>query len=107
LYKRYVFGNITFIGWLPDFLRDKFAPHVRAYTFRDLRALFAGLGGVMLTHTQVYPGYDKIARRSAILARVLRGITYFLEHTPLRVFGLSHFIVWRKSSGQLSVNSKQ
>jgi len=94
--KRYVFGNIPLIGWLPDFLRNKFAPHVRAYTIRDIRALFAGLDGRTITHTQVYPGYDKIARRSAMLARVLRGVTYFLEHTPLQVFGLSHFVVWEK-----------
>ena len=96
--KRYIFGNIPFIGWLPDFLRNKFAPHVRAYTTRDIRALFDGLDGSMLAHTQIYPGYDKIARRSALLARVFRGITYFLEHTPLRVFGLSHFAVWEKGS---------
>jgi SAM-dependent methyltransferase len=97
--KRYVFGNIPLIGWLPDFLRAKFAPHARAYTARDLRALFAGLDGALIAHTQIYPGYDKIARQSAWLARVLRGVTYFLENTPLRAFGLSHFTVWRKSIG--------
>ncbi len=92
----YVFGNIPFIGWLPNFLRNRFAPHVRAYRTGDVRALFNGLAGAMLTHTQIYPGYDKIARRSAWLARGLRGVTYFLEHTPLRMFGLSHFAVWEK-----------
>lgn len=96
--KRYVFGNIPLVGWLPDFLRTKFAPHVRAYTVRDLRALFAGLDGTLIAHTQIYPGYDKIARRRALLARVLRSVTYFLENTPLRVFGLSHFAVWQKNS---------
>lgn len=105
--KRYVFGNIPFIGWLPNFLRNKFAPHVRAYTIGDIRALFLGLDGKILWHTQIYPGYDKIARRSAFLARVLRGVTYFLENTPLRVFGLSHFVVWEKCSRQLTVNSRQ
>ncbi len=30
--KRYVFGNIPLINWLPDPLRDRFAPHVRVYT---------------------------------------------------------------------------
>ncbi len=94
--ERYLFGNIPFIGWLPDVLRDKFAPHVRAYRAQDIRALFDGLDGTLITHTQIYPGYDKLARRSTVLARVLRGITYFLEHTPLRIFGLSHFAVWRK-----------
>ena len=96
--KRYVFGNIPLIGWLPDSLRNKFAPHVRAYRTRDIRALFAQVDGTMLTHTQIYPGYDKIARRSALLARVFRSVTYFLEATPLRAFGLSHFAVWKKGT---------
>jgi SAM-dependent methyltransferase len=104
--KRYVFGNIPLIGWFPDSLRDKFAPHVRAYRSRDIRALFAPVDGTMLMHTQIYPGYDKIARRSAFLARVFRRVTYFLEATPLRVFGLSHFAVFKKGSRQLPVNSR-
>ena len=29
---RYVFGNIPLVNWLPDPLRDRFVPHVRAYT---------------------------------------------------------------------------
>ncbi len=69
---------------------------MRAYRTREIRALFAGLSGEIVTHAQIYPGYDKIARRSAVLARVLRGVTYFLEGTALRAWGLSHFVVWRK-----------
>lgn len=94
--KRYLFGNIPLIGWLPDSLRSKFAPHVRAYRARELRALFANLDGEIIEHTQIYPGYDKLARRSALLARLFRAITYFFEATPLRTFGLSHFLVWQK-----------
>jgi SAM-dependent methyltransferase len=94
--KRYVFGNIPFIGYLPDGLRNKFAPHVRAYRARQVQDLFAGLDGTILVHTQVYPGYDKLASRRAELAHVFRGVTYTLENTPLRTFGLSHFVVWRK-----------
>ncbi len=94
--KRYVFGNIPLIGYLPDSLRNRLAPHVRAYRTRQLRELFAGLSGEFVTHTQVYPGYDKIAHNRAGLARILRGVTYTLENTPLRAFGLSHFLVWRK-----------
>jgi SAM-dependent methyltransferase len=93
---RYVFGNIPLVGYLPNCLRAKLVPHARAYTVHNIRALFAGLNGAILTHTQIYPGYDKLARRNAALARVLRGITYFLERTPLRVLGLSHFVVWEK-----------
>lgn len=95
--KRYVFGNIPFVGYLPDGLRNKFAPHVRAYRSRDIRALFDGLDGEIIAHTQVYPGYDKIAARRKELAGVFRSLTYALENTPLRNFGLSHFLVWRKA----------
>ncbi len=95
--KKYVFGNIPLIGYLPDSLRKRLAPHVRAYRSRDIRALFTGLNGEFVTHTQIYPGYDKIARNRAGLARILRGVTYALENTPLRGLGLSHFLVWRKT----------
>ena len=30
--KKFVFGNIPFINWLPDPLRNKLVPHARAYT---------------------------------------------------------------------------
>lgn len=96
--KRYVFGNIPFIGYLPDRLRNKFAPHVRAYRNADIRALFIGLDGEIISHTQVYPGYDKIAARRQELAGLFRSVTYTLENTPLRNFGLSHFLVWRKKN---------
>jgi SAM-dependent methyltransferase len=94
---RYVFGNIPLVGYLPDNLRRRFAPHVRAYRTDEIRALFAGLQGEFLTHTQIYPGYDKIARRFPPAARVFRGVTYTLENTPLRALGLSHFLVWKKN----------
>lgn len=95
--KRYVFGNIPLIGYLPDALRSRFAPHVRAYRARDITKLFGGLSGKLVTQTVIFPGYDKIATRRAVLARLLRGITYTLEETRLRTFGLSHFLVWQKA----------
>jgi len=36
----YHFGNTPLINYLPDLLRDRLAPHVRAYTGRGLRRLF-------------------------------------------------------------------
>lgn len=95
--KRYVFGNIPLVGYLPDSLRKRLAPHVRAYRNGDLRVLFSGLSGRIVTHTVIYPGYDKIASTRAPLARLLRGLTYALEETPLRGLGLSHFLVWQKT----------
>jgi SAM-dependent methyltransferase len=94
--RHYVFGNIPLIGYFPDPIRNKLAPHVRAYRSADIRALFGGLHGEIVAHTQIFPGYDKIAHRLPAIARALRRLTYFLESTPLRKFALSHFVVWRK-----------
>jgi len=92
----YRFGNIPLVNYLPDRLRNCLCPHVRAYTARGLRALFAGLPGRIVVHTQVYPGYDKIAARRPALAAIFRGLTYALEKGPLRCLGLSHFLVFEK-----------
>ncbi|MGH2592997.1 MAG: class I SAM-dependent methyltransferase [Anaerolineae bacterium] len=92
----YHFGNTPLINYLPDPIRDRLAPHVRAYTGRGLRALFAGLSARVITHTQIYPGYDNIVARRPGLGRVLRFVTYTFERTPMRLFGLSHFLVAEK-----------
>ena len=39
----YHFGNTPLINYLPNPLRNRLAPHVRAYTKRSLRKLLAGL----------------------------------------------------------------
>ena len=90
---RYHFGNKPQVNWLPDALRNRLAPHVRAYTVKGLQALFAGLPVRTVVHTQIYPGYDNILARRPRLGQVLQQITYALERTPLRSFGLSHFLV--------------
>ncbi|MGC9399640.1 MAG: class I SAM-dependent methyltransferase [Anaerolineae bacterium] len=90
---RYHFGNKPFVNWLPTPLRDRLAPHVRAYTRRGLRSLFAGLPVRVLVHTQIYPGYDNVVARRPRLGYLIRRLTYALERTPLRAFGLSHFLV--------------
>ena len=97
--KRYVFGNIPFIGWLPDRLRDRFAPHVRAYTTRGIRHLFDGQPVRLVHHGVIYPGFDNITARHRRLGALLRRALYFAEHTPLHIFGLSHFLVMRKLDG--------
>jgi len=89
----YRFGNKPLVNWLPNALRNRLAPHVRAYTGRGLRRLFADQPVRVVVHTQVYPGYDNIVTRAPRLGRNLQGITYTLERTPLRFLGLSHFLV--------------
>jgi len=94
---QYYFGNTPLINYLPNPLRNRLAPHVRAYTRANLRWLLAGLPVAVVQHTQIYPGYDNIVARRPRLGRVLRTITYTLEHTPLRRFGLSHLLVLEKT----------
>jgi SAM-dependent methyltransferase len=94
---RYRFGNVPLVNYLPDVLRNRLAPHVRAYTARSLRRLFAGLPVRVVHRACIYPGYDRLAARSRLLAALLRRLTYFLEHTPLRLLGLSHFLVLERS----------
>jgi hypothetical protein len=81
------------VNYLPNPLRNRLVPHARAYTAGALRRLLRGLPVRVVFRTVIFPGYDRIARRSPALARALQAITYALEHTPLRAFGLSHFWV--------------
>ena len=93
---QYHFGNKPFVNWLPDALRNKLAPHVRAYTAGGLKGLFADLPMTLIELRQIYGGFDNIVRRYSILGRVIRGAWQGLESTPLSVFGLEHLIVLEK-----------
>jgi SAM-dependent methyltransferase len=93
--KRYVFGNIPLVNYLPNFLRRRLVPHARAYTTRGMRKLIAGLPAELIVHTQVYPGFDNIIARRRRLGWLLRNVFHRLERTPLRALGLSHFMVLR------------
>jgi SAM-dependent methyltransferase len=94
---KYHFGNTPLINYLPDPVRNRLAPHVRAYTGRQLRRLFADQPVRIIEHTRIFPGFDNVAYRSPTLGRLLRAVLYMLESTPLRVFGLSHFLVLEKT----------
>lgn len=90
---RYHFGNTPLINWLPNPLRDRLAPHVRAYTGAGLRGLFRGLPVRVIHQRVIYPGFDNVMARRPGLGRSLRRALYALEHTPLQWFGLSHLLV--------------
>lgn len=98
---RYRFGNVPLVNYLPDALRNRLAPHVRVYTRRSLRALFDGLGDdvAIVHHGCIFPGYDNLAARRPVLGRVARAVTYGLERTGLRWFGLSHVLVVERQRG--------
>jgi len=94
--RRYVFGNIPLVNYLPDALRNRLVPHARAYTRGGMRRLIAGLPAQAIANTCVYPGFDNIAARRGRLGGLLRNVFYRLESTPLRWLGLSHFVVLRR-----------
>lgn len=96
LRRRYVFGNIPFVNWLPGALRDRLVPHARAYRHGDWQRLVEGLPLAIVHHGYVYPGFDNIEARAPRLAAALRRFCYWAEGNPLRRFGLSHLVVLRR-----------
>lgn len=92
----YHFGNIPMINYLPRPWRDRLAPHVKVYTRRDLERLFADLPVRFIQRTAIFGAYDNIIARFPRLGKGLRSVLQWLEKTPLRIFGLSHFWVVEK-----------
>ena len=98
--KRYVFGNIPLVNWLPRILRNRLVPHARAYGAREIEQVATAGGLRIVDHSYVYPGFDNIAARLPMLARLLRWACYAAEDSgTLRRFGLSHLLVLRNEGG--------
>lgn len=95
--KRYHFGNIPLVNYLPRSWRNRLAPHVRVYSSRDMVDLFAGLGTRIVEKTVIFGAYDNIIARRPALGKALRALLQTLEKTPLRGLGLSHFWVVEKN----------
>jgi SAM-dependent methyltransferase len=94
---KYSFGNKLFVNYLPRKWRDKLAPHVRIYTSGDLAELFDGLPVKFIERTVIFGAYDNIIARFGTFGKVLRATLQFLEKTPLKGLGLSHFWVVEKN----------
>ncbi len=93
---KYYFGNKLFINYLPRIWRNKLAPHVRVYSKSDMQKLFGGLPVKFIERTVIFGAYDNIIARFGALGKFLRMILQFLESTPLKGLGLSHFWVVEK-----------
>jgi SAM-dependent methyltransferase len=93
---KYSFGNKLFVNYLPRAMRDRLAPHVRVYSKKDLLKLFEGLPVKFIKRTIIFGAYDNIIASFGAFGRVLRILLQFLERTPLKAFGLSHFWVVEK-----------
>lgn len=95
---KYRFGNIPLVNYLPSILRNKLAPHVRAYTRREIGMLFNNLQAVVKYKTVIFGGYDNIIARRPTFGKIVRAVARFLKKTPIRALGLSHFWVVQKDS---------
>jgi SAM-dependent methyltransferase len=96
---RYSFGNKPLLNYLPDPLRNRLVPHVRAYTGQSLRRLFAAHPVRLVHHACVFAGYDNIVARWPRVGRLILRVSYLLERTPLQWLGLSHFMVVERLGG--------
>jgi len=94
---KYRFGNKPFVNYLPRSLRNRLAPHVRIYSTKDLQKLFEGFPVKFVERTIIFGAYDNIIARFGPLGKLLRSVLQFLEKTPLKIFGLSHFWVVEKT----------
>ncbi len=94
---RYHIGNIPFVHYLPSRWRKQLIPHVRVYTRSDLELLFMQLPVTITERKLIFGAYDNIIYRSPALGRFLRSVMQWIEQTPLKIFGLSHFWVIEKS----------
>ncbi|GAB4418582.1 MAG: hypothetical protein Kow002_05570 [Anaerolineales bacterium] len=93
---KYHFGNKPVVNYLPRAWRNKLAPHVNVYSKRDLEKLFDGLSVKFVEQTVIFGAYDNLIARFGAAGKILRGMLQFLEKTPLKFFGLSHFWVIEK-----------
>jgi SAM-dependent methyltransferase len=94
---KYYFGNKLFVNYLPRAWRNKLAPHVRVYSKSDMQKLFDGLPVKFVERTIIFGAYDNIIARFGALGKFLRAVLQFLESTPLKSLGLSHFWVVEKT----------
>jgi SAM-dependent methyltransferase len=96
LREKFIHRNVPLVNWLPTPLRDRLVPHAKAYTKSGIRKLWRGTGARVIVETYVYPGFDNIIAKRKRLGGALRSMLYRAERTPLRMFGLSHFVVLEK-----------
>ncbi len=92
----YQFGNIPLVNYLPNRMRNRLAPHVRAYSRGSLFALFQPLPVRFVHHERLFGGYDNIVYRWPKFGRYLKKVLYSAEKTPFAALGLSHLLVLQK-----------
>ncbi len=92
----YHFGNTPLINYLPRSWRDRLAPHVRAYTAKEVTSLVPSDQAEIVHHSRIFGGYDNIIERLGAPAVFMRNLAYRFEGTLLDTWALSHFLVIEK-----------
>jgi ubiquinone/menaquinone biosynthesis C-methylase UbiE len=86
-----------FLNYLPLRVRDIFCKAARVYTCRTIKNALAAAGMEIYHLSYVYPAFDKTERKHFIMSQIMRCITEWMEKTPIRLFGISIFLIARKS----------
>lgn len=100
--KKYIWGNIPFLPWMPRPIYKIFAPHVKNYWPWELKNILfkgANLSGQsyrIQLHTQIFPGFDGAIRKLGIFGKLIQKLFLALEKTPLKIYGISHLLIVEK-----------
>jgi len=92
---KYYFGNKFLVPYLPVIYK-KLTPHVRNYYRKDLLKLFKNKEVEIIKKTYVYPGIDSFSVRHKTLGLLIKKIIFVFEKTPLKIFGISHYLIVKK-----------
>jgi hypothetical protein len=65
-----------------------------------MRKLFSELPVHLIKQAVIFGAYDNIIARYPKTGGLLRGLLQFLERTPLKALGLSHFWVVEKRNNE-------
>jgi ubiquinone/menaquinone biosynthesis C-methylase UbiE len=87
--------NIPLVSWLPSKLHDKLCP-ARIYTKARLEKVVKPAGFELQVMGYIYPPIDNFRLP---LKGLYRKVSWWLEKSPMRVFGVSIFAVFRKLNG--------
>jgi SAM-dependent methyltransferase len=95
--KKYLFGNIPLVTYLPRFIYKKLTPHVRNYSNKDLLGLFPKNSVKIIVHRHVFPGFDGLVAKLGLFGKIIRMFLNVYEKSPLHYFGISHFLIVEKT----------
>jgi ubiquinone/menaquinone biosynthesis C-methylase UbiE len=85
--------RIPFLSWLPDSIHSKYA-QARIYTKYNIFQLLTEHSFIIKFHTYLMPPFDKV--KNPTIKNILKKSFSMIERTPLKLIGVSHFIVAQK-----------